>query len=136
MKTQEKESLKYRYLLWLYKTLKEELDRTDRKFTQVEVDKEIEKYITRNAHLSEIDDAEKFRVLAQGWKEYIDKKSADGKALKYSGSKVKAEYHFTRLKLDAVERIIRKLFGDKTLKDIQSGYESEMSRRILESREH
>ena len=32
-------NLKKRYLIWLYKETKEALDRVDRKFTQIEIDK-------------------------------------------------------------------------------------------------
>lgn len=136
MKTQETINLKYRYLLWLYKTVKDEVDRIDRKFTQVEVDREIGKHIARNAHLSQLEDSDRFRELQGAWKEYVDKKEADGHALKFDGKKLKADYYFTRMKLEAVEKIIRKVFGDKVLKEIKTAYEEEMCKRILESREH
>jgi len=136
MKTQETRNLKYRYLLWLYKTVKEEMDRIDRKFTQVEVDREIEKHISRNARLSQIGDSDKFRELQAAWKGYVDKKQADGKSLKYDGKKIKAEYYFTKTKMEAVEKIIKRMFGDKVLKEIKTAYEEEMCKRILESREH
>jgi len=136
MKTQDATNLKYRYLLWLYKTVKEDLDRIDRKFTQAEVDREIEKHLARNARLSMIGDSEKFRELQLAWQEYVSKKEADGNALKYDGKKIKAEYYFTTLKLEAVEKLIKRMFGDKVLKEIKSAYEEEMCKRILESREH
>ncbi len=136
MKTQNTINLKYRYLLWLYKTVKDELDRIDRKFTQVEVDREIEKHIARNAHLSQLEDSDRFRELQNAFKEYVDKKQVDGRALKYDGKKLKAEYYFTRMKLEAVEKIIKRMFSDKVLKEIKTAYEEEMCKRILESREH
>lgn len=46
--------LKTRYLVWLYKTTKERLDRIDRKFTQLEVDRfilrELEKDLRQFPH--------------------------------------------------------------------------------------
>ena len=136
MNTQEIKNLKYRYLAWLYKTVKEELDRIERKFTQVAIDRIIDQHISRNAHLSEINDAPKFRSLSQAWKEYIDKKEIDGKALKYEGDKMRAEYYFLVLKLEAVEKVIRKDFSEQILKNIRQSYEDEMLKRIWESREH
>ena len=136
MKDKNTRDLTYRYLLWLYKTLKEELDRVERKFTQLEVDREIGRYILKNAHLSQIDDDIKFRELCRDWKEYTDKKESDGRALKYSGDKWKAEYYFLMLKFEAVKKIITKLFSKKALDNIHEAYEDQMRQRILESREH
>ena len=136
MKKQETTNLKYRYLLWLYKTVKEELDRIDRKFTQVEIDREIEKHLVRNAHLSQVGDSDKFRELQRAWQEYVDKKETDGKILKYDGEKLRAEYYFTKMKFEMVEKMINRMFGDKVLKGIETAYEEEMCKRILESREH
>ncbi len=39
MKENDILNLKKRYLLWLYKETKETLDRVDRKFTQIDIDK-------------------------------------------------------------------------------------------------
>jgi hypothetical protein len=49
---------------------------------------------------------------------------------------VKPEYSFLVLKLQAVEKAIRKELGNKTLEEIKALYEKEMTDRILKSTEH
>ncbi len=119
----------------MYKTVKEEIDRIERKFTQAEIDAEILRHLSRNAGLSQISDAQKFNQLVKNWEQYAHQKEKDGEALKYDGEKLKPEYHFLEFKLEAIEKIIRKTFGEKILDEIKASYEDEMHRRILESRE-
>ena len=43
-------SLTQRYLFWLYKTTRDQTDKIDRKFTQLEVDKEIQKILEKKVN--------------------------------------------------------------------------------------
>jgi len=123
-------NLKKRYLLWFYKTAKEELDKIERKFTQSDIDRivlaQLKKAKTKNDLSKFIADFEK----------YISDKEAAGKAAKYIGNALKPEYEFLLLKLEAVEAAIKKELGSAGLKKIKQLYEEEMTERILKSREH
>lgn len=136
MQNQDIKNLEFRYLLWLYKTVREELDRTERKFTQLGIDKEILKYILKQANSSKVADKNRLDKFLSEFKEYIDKKEEQGRALKFDGRKLKAEYYFPLLKLEAIEKTIVRQLGKKARHKIKSLYEQEMARRILESKEH
>ncbi|MDP2940776.1 MAG: hypothetical protein Q8N85_00765 [Candidatus Omnitrophota bacterium] len=123
-------NLKKRYLLWLYKVTKEELDKIERKFTQLDIDRFI---LERLKKAKTKNDFSKFITDFQS---YIANKEADGLKLKYEGKSLKPEYEFLLLKLAAVEKAISKALGAAGLKKIKRLYENEMSERILKSREH
>ncbi|MCG8429797.1 MAG: hypothetical protein MJA29_01300 [Candidatus Omnitrophica bacterium] len=130
MNREEQKQLKKRYLIWLYKTLKELIDRIERKFTQLEIDRFI------LGELEDADTAKEFGKLIKQWDEYIHKKEQDGNDLKYSsGNKVRLEYRFLELKFRAVEKAIVEMYGAKALKEIRDMYEREMVDRILMSKE-
>lgn len=123
-------NLKKRYLLWLYKTTKEALDRIERKFTQLEVDRFL---------LQELEDTAKDPGLAKyldELKAYIGAKEKEGLELMYRGARLNPEYHFLVLKLAAIEKAILQKLGRKGLEDIKILYQQEMERRILRSTEH
>jgi hypothetical protein len=136
MQKQDIKNLKFRYLLWLYKTTKEEIDRVERKFTQLDIDKEIFQYILKHANFSQVREKNKFNKLLKDFEEYIDKKEKDGLNLKFEQGKLKPEYYFLLLKLQAIAKTIVKQFGRKVMDQIKSLYEGEMRRRILESKGH
>lgn len=123
-------NLKFRYCLWFYKTAKEELDKVERKFTQLEIDRlilgELKKAKAKNDISGFIADFEK----------YIGDKEAAGRTAKFNGNALKPEYEFLLLKLAAIEKAIVKKFGKPELSRIKRLYEAEMSERILKSREH
>ncbi len=127
MQDKDSRNLKKRYCLWLYKVTKEELDRIERKFTQLEIDHLIlvglKKAKTKN-------DLSKFIADFQN---YIANKEADGLKLKYEGKSLKPEYEFLSLKLAAIEKTIVKELGKKAFAEIKSLYEKEMTERILKS---
>lgn len=122
-------NLKRRYLIWFYKTTKEELDKIERKFTQLEIDRFILKELKNKDKEKR---AEKF--IAE-FHAYILSKEMDGIGLKYEGKQFKAGYYFLDLKLKAIERSIIKELGNKSLDEIKALYEKEMTRRIMEQRE-
>lgn len=129
MDKQDALNLKKRYLIWLYKTTREALDKIERKFTQLEIDRLILKELNKRKNK----DITKF---IEEFKNYIQNKESDGLSLKYEGAKLKPEYQFLVLKLNAVEKAITRILGKSSLKQIKSLYEKEMTERILKSTEH
>lgn len=127
MQNRERIKLKRRYLIWLYKTTKECIDRIERKLTQLDIDRFI---------LSELETQDATRELAEQiakWDAYIHRKEQDTLSLKSEGKDVQKECRFLELKLRAVEKAIVRELGKKALADIQGMYESEMVARILAS---
>lgn len=127
-----------RYLVWCYKTTKEELDRVDRYFTQGIVDEFI---------LNELSNAKEFitaqntqyRQLVDEFKAYMDKKLSNAINKKYLDkrkTKNVPEYQYLSNRMAAIEKAISFHFGENGLKEIIALYENEMTGRILSSREH
>lgn len=138
MDKQGLKNLKKRYLIWLYKTAKEALDKIERKFTQLEID---------NFILGELKDKNKdskIKGFIEELEVYIRNKEKEGLALKYlqdgkgqvGNKELKPQYRFLEAKLKAVEKAIIKELGKKALEEIKVLYEIEMIERILKSREH
>lgn len=131
----EPKFLKKRYLIWLYKTTKESIDRIDRKLTQLDIDYKLLKYFKKAAKnypdISLVKLTEEFEI-------YIKNKEKDAIFSKFeNGSKqLKPDYLFLKLKLEAVRQEIIDLLGKKGLKEISDLYENEMIERILKEREH
>lgn len=135
--TTVEKSLIRRYLLWCYKTTKEELDRIDRKFTQVLVDRHLLKYLN-----SRVDQDKAFQICSHQileFEKYINTKEQDGINQKFITAKdktLKPDYLFLQARLKAIENAIKYFLGAKALLSFSTLYEKEMTRRILESREH
>ncbi|MEK6728279.1 MAG: hypothetical protein AABY28_06400 [Candidatus Omnitrophota bacterium] len=123
-------NLKRRYLIWLYKATKEALDKIERKFTQLDIDKFILKELKAKDKEKR---AEKFIAEFQA---HILSKEMDGIGLKYEGRQLKPGYYFLDLKLRTIEKTIAKELGKKTLEEIKALYEKEMTERILKNTEH
>ena len=136
MQRRDKKNLQFRYLLWLYKTTKEEFDLIERKFTQVEIDRNILHHMQEHIDTAKIKRKKEARMFLKNFKEYTDKKEKDGLALKYEGKKLRPEYYHLSLKLEAIEENIVGELGKQGLRTIKSLYEQEMRRRIIEAREH
>jgi len=129
MNKQDHLNLKKRYLIWLYKTTKEVLDKIERKFTQLEIDRFI------LAELKKQDKNNEAAKFIQKFKVYIQNKEKDGLSLKYNGKKLNPEYQFLVSKLNAIEKVITKELGKASLLKIKDAYEKEMTRRILQERQ-
>ena len=130
MDTLDTKNLKKRYLIWFYKSVKEALDKIERKFTQVDIDRYI---------LDELRRLDKDRAVSSfiaDFRDYTQKKENNGLNLKFENNKLKPEYLFLTLKLKAIEKSICKELGRKALKQIKELYEKEMIKRIIEEREH
>ena len=130
MHTNDSKNLKNRYLVWLYKTTKASLDRIERKFTQLEIDRHILGY------LKKLDRQKRAGGFIFDFKTYIANKQREALNLKYEGKNLKSEYYFLDLKLTAIEKVIKQELGRKALSQIKSLYEKEMTERILKSKEH
>jgi hypothetical protein len=129
MEKQDLKNLKKRYLIWFYKITKDALDRIERKFTQLDIDKFILKELKKQ------DKDKKAQKLIAAFEAYILDKEMDGFGLKFEGKQVKPDYYFLDLKLKAIEKAIIKEFGNNGLKEIKALYEKEMIERILKSTE-
>lgn len=127
MEKNDLKNLKKRYLFWLYKTTKDSLDRIDRKFTQLDIDLELLKEIERQ------DRGNKTSRFIDEFSSYIKNKEKEGLRLKFKGKTKKPEYSFLVFKLNAIEKVILREFGNSGLIEIKSLYEKEMIRRIIES---
>lgn len=130
MEQNDRKNLKRRYLIWLYKTTKEVVDKIERKFTQLEVDRFILK------ELKKIDAHKKLDKFIKDWESYIRQKEKAGTALKYAGGHLNPDYQFLILKLKATEKAITKELGKQALFEIKQLYEKEMTERILKSTKH
>ncbi len=130
MDKQDLKNLKKRYLIWLYKTTKEALDKIERKFTQLEIDNFILKELRKE------DKGGKLKKLIDDLEAYIKNKEKDGLALKYENKEVKPDCDFLGLKVKAIEKAIVKELGKEALQEIKLLYEIEMIERILKSTEH
>src|SRR3989344_4712173 len=120
-----------RYLIWCYKTTKEELERIDRKFTQLQVDEYLLKMLqTKNPRYQALD-----KIFIDDFRQYMDNKKADAENLKFTDKdkkRLKPAYVYLQRRLDAIERAIIAFLGKKGLFAIQRLYDNEMTRRILE----
>lgn len=129
MEKQDIKNLKKRYLIWLYKITREALDKIERKFTQLEIDKFVLKELKKSAK------GKWFKIFLDEFSSYIQNKESNGLNLKYEGRQLRPDYSFLVLKLEAVKKAIRKELGKAALKEIKSLYEKEMIGRILKSTE-
>jgi len=126
----DKISLHKRYLLWLYKTIKDELDKIERKFTQLDIDAEIQKKLEAKIEDAPVEGLEPF---INEWKEYVALKKTDAHKMKFDEKgDMSPSYVFLRLKLDSVEEIVERRFGKKTLEQFKALYEEASIKRIME----
>ena len=122
-----------RYLVWCYKTTKEDLDRIDRYFTQNTVDQFI---------LDQLEKDEQSRELLEPiteFAEYMTTKLDKAKEKKFrntGGGALHPQYLYLTKRFQAIEKAIKHFLGKKALKDIAQTYEEEFTRRIWEAREH
>ncbi len=128
-----------RYLLWCYKMTREELERIDRKFTQLEVDEFVLRELQKKLEPLKGSYREAFAKKVDDFKEYMAKKEQNAKAEKFcdvAAKQLNPHYFYLTQRLGAIEKAIVSFCGKKALREIQSCYDGEMTRRILESREH
>ncbi len=137
MNNQDIKNLRKRYLVWLYKTTKEAFDKYERKFTQVDIDRDLLEEMEKEllgAYLPH--EKESLAKFVNQYRDYISAKEKACLELKYQGKRTNPEFLFLNIKLNAVEKIIAKELGRRGLERIKSLYEIEMTERILRSTEH
>lgn len=135
----DRRNLIRRYLLWSYKMTKEELERIDRKFTQLEVDEFVAREFQRQIKTLKEKDREEFLKKIDEFKVYMAKKKQNADLEKFadaSARRLKPQYLYLEKRLNAIEKAITSFLGVGELRKIQNLYDQEMTRRILESREH
>lgn len=137
--TQGETNLIKRYLLWCYKTTKEELDRIDRKFTQLKVDDYLLQELTSGRKTIQKKGQKEYLTAIKDFEKYIAEKKKGTFDLKYSdpkGEVLNPKYLYLKNRLSAIEKAICHFLGTKDLQVIKSLYEEEMIRRIIQSQEH
>ncbi len=135
--TQKEQDLIRRYLLWCYKTTKEELDKIDRYFTQAVVDDYlIERLQSSPEYKSR---ATSFHRSVEGFIQYTREKRTKAQEKKFADPVRKTlhpDYQYLKVRMEAVEEAICHFFDQKELERIAALYEREMTERILAAREH
>jgi hypothetical protein len=143
-----------RYLMWCYKTAKEDLDRVDRYYTQLTVDQIVLTSLKASAGFKA---RQEIRKKIEEFEQYMAKKKAGVDLKKFinepqtygavgerkfdgrinpSQPQLTPHYEYTKLRFEAIENAIRFFLGDQALRSICRQYETEMARRIFESGEH
>ena len=137
--TRNEKNLIRRYLVWCYKTTKEELDRIDRKFTQLAVDDFILGQLNAAKKKAGKEGLSRYNELVNDFEKYIADKAKGSQALKFTGPgerTLEPKYFFLKERLAAIEKSIVSFLSRKDLAVIESLYEAEMTQRILGSKEH
>jgi len=132
MNNQDLKNLKKRYCIWLYKTTKENFDKYERKFTQVDIDKDIMDEMEKKLLGSYLPhEKEVLQKNINDFHEYIANKEKACSELRNQDKKIHPDFIFSEIKLDAIETVILKELGRRGLEEIKSLYEKEMTERIL-----
>ena len=132
--TSNERQLVRRYLIWCYKTTKEDLDRVDRYYTQFLVDQFVLDCLNKNKN----SDAD-YKKLVKNFEEYMAKKRANVDIKKFQDptqNKLNPDYQYLHNRFLAIKKAIIQFLGKKELTKIINLYEEEMTNRILTAREH
>ncbi len=125
-------ALARRYLLWMYKMTKDELDRIDRKFTQLDVDHFIAGYFVKVSDRLNEKSRDALRPYFREWDAYVGAKEKDAQDLKYvAPGELEAHYAFLHLKLQAILCAVRRYLGPKGIGEFQRLYETKAIENIL-----
>ncbi|MBF0532977.1 MAG: hypothetical protein HQL23_07785 [Candidatus Omnitrophica bacterium] len=129
-----------RYLIWCYKTAKEALDRIDRYYTQLEIDQSVLDVLRDcPAYIASGAAGKDFVKRVDDFEVYMREKRRNVDAKKFNagdGKQLSGEYVYLRERMRAIEKAIIRFLGRPELARIHQLYETEMTRRILEAREH
>ncbi len=137
--TPAEKKLLRRYLLWCYKTTKESLDRIDRYFTQLKADHFILAQLSQRSELADQELGHDYLKKVNEFQKYIEDKAERVFPQKYADpnrEKLQPEYWYLKVRLEAIEQAIVSFLGKTQLRQVQEMYEAEMTKRILEEREH
>ena len=136
---QHQKDLIRRYLIWCYKTTKEEFDRIERYFTQLKVDAHILGKLRGSSEYKGKKPSEAYRQMVDQFEQYMQKKKANVLRKKFSDShhtKLNPQYLYLKQRLAAIESALVHFLGKKEKERIRQAYEEEMTNRILTAREH
>lgn len=128
-----------RYLIWCYKTTKEDLDRIDRYFTQEIVDDFILDDLTQDMKSQGCLDNEEYKTLLRNFDDYKTRKLQKARIQKYLDEAkgiLTPNYLYLKNRLGSVEKAIKNFLGETALAEINELYEQEMTQRIISAREH
>ena len=137
--TKNERNLTRRYLVWCYKTTKEELDKIDRYFTQLAADKYVLAQLEKGREIEKVNGQDIYKKQIGGFRAYMGQKEINALKKKYlTGKKgvTNPEYTYLRNRFIAIEKAIVAFLGKKELNNICELYEQEMTQRILQAREH
>ncbi|MBZ0166436.1 MAG: hypothetical protein K8I00_06485 [Candidatus Omnitrophica bacterium] len=124
-----------RYLLWCYKTTKEELDRVDRYFTQNIVDDHMLGHLIKAPEFQSSSGNSGFKKSVQVFEEYKIAKLQKATVKKFTANReLQPEYLYLVRRLEAIESAVMEFLGDKEWQKIIDLYEQEMTQRILTAR--
>ncbi|MCX5681611.1 MAG: hypothetical protein NT079_04970, partial [Candidatus Omnitrophica bacterium] len=110
----EEKCLIRRYLVWCYKTTKEEIDRVDRKFTQLDVDKKIFTELESSSKTLKGVEKKEYLKKLEAFEEYMAQKEASGLSEKFLGRNkktVKPDYLYLAYRLRAIEKAVISFLG-------------------------
>jgi len=137
--THKEKKLLRRYLIWCYKTTKEELDKVDRYFTQLIADDFILKQLKGTKDYKSSAGNKGYKNLVDQFKAYMNTKEVNVLKQKFKDRKhvkLNSGYQYLRCRFIAIEKTIVHFLGAQELNKICLLYEQEMTGRILEAREH
>jgi hypothetical protein len=137
--TQKEKDLIRRYLVWCYKTTKEELDKIERYFTQLKADGFVLQVLRKTKEYRSSGGNKEYRDMVDQFQVYMDKKEANVLKKKFTDSRRQAlnpDYQYLKNRFVAIEGAIRHFLGAGELKKMNHLYEQEMTGRILQAREH
>jgi len=136
--TQKEKNLLKRYLVWCYKTTKEELDKVDRYFTQLIADDFILKQLKGAKGYKSSAGNKGYKILVDQYKAYMNTKEVNVLKKKFKDRKcvkLNPDYQYLRSRFAAIEKTIAHFLGAPELNKICLLYEKEMTIRILQARE-
>ena len=137
--TQKEKNLIRRYLVWCYKTTKEELDKVDRYFTQLTADDFILKQLKGLKDYKSSASNKDYRNLVDAFEIYMNKKESNVLKKKFKdnkSTKLNPDYQYLHNRFMAIEKTVVHFLGVKELNKICLLYEEEMTKRILQARDH
>ena len=137
--TPNERNLMRRYLVWCYKTTKEELDKVDRYFTQLIVDDFVLKQLKKAKEYKGSGDEKSFQGQVGRFQAYMKEKEINVMKKKFQDrqhNELNADYLYLKNRFTAIEKAIQRYLGAGELGNICRLYEEEMTGRILKAREH
>ena len=137
--TKGEKDLIRRYLLWCYKTTKEELDKIDRYFTQLKADAFVLLQLRKSKeYKSSVRKSASYKTIVEQFQVYMADKEAGVLKKKYKNGKhteLNPGYQYLKKRFLAIEKALEYFLGKNDLNKICNVYEEEMTNRILQARD-